>query len=575
MGKFLGFTGLLLVAAALGAGVWWAWPILFPSLPAGWLSTLAKADADLLQNRPDLARKALSPIPKALPVMGWLEWEKRVQAIATQTQGWTWASEVATAAHGQYPGNSDLAAYSVYTLLHDRRPKEASALADKVLAGTPWESLRTQARIEAAGLASGDWSELKQTLAQPSHDAFLVYQQLASLDPEPEIRKNALLSALSEGRLDEAREHLSVLTPAQRDEPPFDRLQGLMAYDSGDWNRAAALLKAVARSQPDTLLTLADVYLHLGDRNQAKIFYDQLLADQPGAIPLSMAVNRVTLFVDSGEYAQAQALLLRVADQNPGRVLPALERLEWEVRFHLGEADTVRKVLDQRLSAWGETDDGLEAELLKGRLFPDLNSVPRLWSLLHRHPGYAPLAERLAWQLLVAQDFDGAERALDLHEAAVKKAGQDSPWWSRFLRALLLALEDKLPESSDAFASVPGAWRDATFFADWSLTSLVQAQKVDADQRKPLLQDSLEKLSRAVDLLPPAADPSSLHRRSLWLTRRGELQASLVPLSSPSDRGALRSAATEDLHQAVQLDPDNFRAQFLLRQAMTVKQDSP
>jgi len=573
MRKFLVLTGCLLLLAAVGAGAWWAWPILFPGLPNGWLSTLAKADAALIQHRPDLARKALGPAPKSLPVTGWLQWEKRVQEVAVSTQAWKWASEVAAAAQSQYPGNTDLTAYLVWTLLQDHRPDEALKWGEKVLTGTPWQGLTTQAKVESLGLAKGDWSEFRQTLSQPSPEAFRAYQTLASIDPQPEIRKNALLSALAEGRLEEARNHLSVLTPAQRDQPPFDRLQALMAYDAGDWNRAAALLKSMARSQPETLLVLADVYLHLGDTEQAGIIYDQLLADHPDISP-SLGINRATLYLDQGDPGGALTLLNKLVAQHP-EAASSTRLLVLEARFRLGEADTVRAALDTLIQNSGESTRGLEAELLKGRLFPEWSSVPRLWSLLHRHPDFSPLAERLTWLLLVSQDYPGAHRVLDLHEAALRKQGVLPPWWMPFLRGLLLAVEDRLPEASVSLAQVPAPWRDATFFADWSLTSLVQAQEADPGQRKPYLDDALGRLSRALDLLPPSSLPAALHRRSLWLTRRGELQTALIPLTNTPDRGALRSAAAEDLRQAVQLDPDNYRASFLLRQTMTVKQDKP
>ena len=122
---------------------------------------------------------------------------------------------------------------------------------------------------------------------------------------------------------------------------------------------------------------------------------------------------------------------------------------------------------------------------------------------------------------------------------------------------------------------MPQAWRDATFVANWSLVSLVQAQQSDPDERKTLLEGALENLTKALDLLPPASDQVLLKRRSQWLTRHGELQSALVPLQNPSQRLQLRSAATEDFRQAALLDPDNLRASFLLRQTMTVPQDKP
>jgi len=573
MRKFLVLTGAVLLLTALGLGGWWAWPILFPSLPQGWLSTLAKADAALVQNRPDLAKAVLAKAPVALPVSGWLQWEKRVQAVVRTTKDWPWASQVAQAAQSQYPGNSDLTAYLVWTLLQQGKAVEASAIAQKVLPGTPWASLATQASVEAAGLASGDWSGLRQTLSEPSGEAFGVYDRLAAISPEPELQKNALLSALSRGDLEGARGYLGVLTPRQRDQAPFDRLQALMAYDQGDWTRAAALLRGLPQNRSENLLVLADVYLHLGDPSQARVIYDQMLADQPDEIPASLAVNRATLALDDGASAEALGLLERFSTVHPEAGTLQARLLSLEARFRLGDHDDVRKALDGMLGPGEETDLALEAGLLKDRLYPDLASVPQLWSLLHRHPGFQPLAERLAWMLLSTQDYQGAIRVLDLHEKALESQGLPRPWWSSFLRALVLGAQNRLPEADTAFGEVPAAWRSAAFYADWALVAAVRSQQTDPEGRKAPLSAALERLTQALELLPPASDPGALRRRSLWLTRRGELHSALVPLELPAQRGTLRSAAAEDFRQAVHLDPDNLRASFLLRQAEATPQD--
>lgn len=573
MRKILVWTGALLFLAVLGVSTWWAWPILFPSLPSAWLSTLAKADAALLQNRPDLAREALADVPPALPVSGWLQWEERVNAVALQTQAWAWAAETAAAAQAQYPGNPDLTAYLVWTLLKAGQPQQASAAASKVLPGTRWRGLAVQAAVEAEGLASGTWTDLAQTLDQPSEASFRLYQRLTALDPEPLLRKNALVTALALGRLEDARSHLGVLTPEQRDQPPFDRLQGLVAYDQGDWARAATLLKSLSGRQPETLMVLADVYLHLGDWDQARLIYDQMLADEPDQASDALLVNRATLALAMGD--PAKVLLLLAA--RPGEPLPGGDRgrlLVLEARFRLGEAGAVLQALDEILGTGGESDLALEAELLKGRLFPEWTSKPRLSSLLHRHPAYSPLAERLAWVLLVEQDYPGALRVLDVHEAALRAGRDPLPWWMTLLRGTIFAAQGRWEESSAAFDQVPPAWRDAFFFANSSLVSFVRAQQAPVEDRRPLLDDALEKVTKALEMLPPGDGSRELRRRSLWLTRKGELEAALVPLQIPARRGALRSAAAEDFRQAVDLDPENLRASFLLRQ-LAADQDAP
>ncbi len=572
MRKFLVFAGSFLFVAALALGAWWSWPILFPSVPQGWLSTLAKVDAALVQNRWAAARSLLEKPPERLPVNGWLQWEKRVNAVATKTGAWPWAASSSAVGYEQYPGNADLAAVRVWALMKAHQPAEALPIVEKVLKGTRWESLGLQARLEAEGLASGTWDDLRQTLAQPS-TSYHVYDHLVRLDPSPSLRKNALLSALAVGDLDAARTHLEILTPQERDKPPFDRLQGLMAYDQGDWVRAAALLKSLSQRRPDTLLILADVYLHLGDPEQARIIYDQLLADRPNELPLALGVNRAALAIDQNDAAKAVELLNRTMAAQTSGNLDQARLLLLEARFRLGEKGAVKTELDALIETSGESSLALEAYLLKGRLFPEWNSVPRLWSLLHRHPAFSPLAERLTWLLLATEDYEGAKRALDLHEATLKKAGQDPPWWSRELRAMLLAAQDQFPQSGEAYAAVPEPWRDATFYANWSLVSLTQAQLADPDARKGFLDKAMENLGRALDLLPPATDAASLKRRSVWLTRRGELQMALVPLQNSAQRASLKSAAAEDFRQASLLDPDNLRASFLLRQTLTQQQD--
>ena len=243
----------------------------------------------------------------------------------------------------------------------------------------------------------------------------------------------------------------------------------------------------------------------------------------------------------------------------------------------MGETEAVRVLLDRVAAGEHESALGLDAELLKGRLMPEWSSVPRLWSLLHRHPDVQPLAERLAWLLLAGQDYDGTHRALDLHEAALKAEGQQPPWWARFLRGLTLAAENRLTEASDALASVPTPWRDATFYADWALVASVSARQIsgNSDRREPLLNDALERLNKALDLLPPSQTPDQLVRRSLWLTRRGEVQTALIPLSNKQEGRSLKDAAARDFTQAAQLDSSNLKAAFLLRQTLAVSQEKP
>ena len=356
MGKILGWTGAILFFGVLGSGLWMAWPILFPQSPSGWLSSLSKADAALIQNRMDLARKVLDKPEPNLSVTGWLQWEKRVQEICMKSADWSWAAKIAKQGQTAFPGNPDLTAYYVWTLLRTNVPSEALVYANRVLKGTRWDSLVTQAAVQAEGLATGDWSDLKSVMAQPSEKSFLYYNRMTTFDNEPALRKNALLSALYLGRLEDARTNLDVLTPTQRETPPFDRLEGLMAYDQGDWGRAAALLKNLSTGRPSNLLVLADVYLHLGDKDQARMIYDQLLADKIDPVPLALAVNRSTLAIEESDPGKALGLLQKVQGRETEAGGDKVRLLTLEARFLLGENDAVAAALDRSVQSGDESE---------------------------------------------------------------------------------------------------------------------------------------------------------------------------------------------------------------------------
>jgi len=86
------------------------------------------------------------------------------------------------------------------------------------------------------------------------------------------------------------------------------------------------------------------------------------------------------------------------------------------------------------------------------------------------------------------------------------------------------------------------------------------------------LENALENVTRALNLLPPNADRNSLILRSRLLTQRGSIEWALVAWQKPNARKTFRNLALDDLNKASQLDPDNLRAAFLLRQTATLQE---
>ena len=581
MRNFLRVVGWLVLAGSLAVGGWWAWPLVFPSQPPGFLSRLAKADSALQQGRPEVARKTLEPWPEGISAGQWAQWEKRIHALVLVSKDWKWAESGGRKALEQFPGNSDLGAFLTWILLKSGHSAEALAIAEKTLKGTAWESLLVQARVEnglfKVGLADEGWAALGASLASPDAGSPELYEKVLELAPEAQIKKNALLEALSVGRVDLAKNYLGSLTENQRSQAPFDRLQAYMAYDQEDWLKSAALLRNLGTSDTATYQVLADVYLHLQQFEQARIIYDQILADtaDPKAIPDSIYLNRATIALFEKDPGTALALLNRalLSAGQDSTGIDQIRLLLLEARQALGEGAQVRAQLDKILGNGEESAFQLEAELLKYRLFPEMMSLPRLWSLMHRHPDYPPLVERLVWLLLQQRDFLGAQRALNLFQAKVDPS-KGPPWWYLHYQSLLLALQNDLAGSLGALEKIPAPWRDTSYYANLAMVQTVRSRQVEADSRAVLLDGALEADTKALDLVSAGIGNSDLSLRSRLLAHRGIVTWSLVPYQKPSSRPKWKELALEDLRKSVQLDPENLRAAFLLRQA-TSTQETP
>ncbi|MEI8092741.1 MAG: hypothetical protein WCG80_00855 [Spirochaetales bacterium] len=588
MKGFLRVSAWFLLLSSLGAAGWWAWPLVFPPERPGLLSRLAKADSALQQGRADLARKALEPWPEGLSAGQWLQWEKRIHSIVVKTKEWGWAASAAHLATAQFPGNTELAAFETWVLLKAGRAGEALGVSEKLLAKTVWAPLLGQARLEAGLFAakpgeprdsSSDWLALRQALATSEAADPELYGRVLELAPDDLLRKNALLVALAQGRLDLAQGFLGALSPSERGVPPFDKLQALMAYDQEDWARSAALLRNLAVSDPTTHQVLADVYLHLGELEQARLIYDQVLADSSPSeiLPPSLYLNRATIALIQSDPGLALALLNRALvtrSSESGTPLNAIRLLLLEARRDLGEESEVRAQLDKVLGDGQETPFQLEAELLKYRLFPEMESVPRLWSLMHRHPDTPPLVERLVWSQLIVKDYPAAQKALDLYRQKSKPV-TELPWWWSSYQGLLLALDGDLQGAEKTWEEVPAAWRDTSFHANLAQVQTSLSRRAPEDQRQVLLERALDNDTKALDLLPTGNGRQDLILRSQLLAHRGTVSWSLVAFQKPSLRQRWKDLALDDLRKASQLDANNLRAAFLLRQSASALQEVP
>ncbi|NNM67999.1 MAG: tetratricopeptide repeat protein [Spirochaetales bacterium] len=569
MRRLLAVVGSLLIAGAVVFGFWNFLPVLFPPVSGILPSELTRIDGDLVSGRLLQAKTELLGFKANSSARDWLSILKRAVAVSSQTGDWNLTLTLAQRAVAQFPGNQSLTAVRVWSALKSGEPQKALQWGTG-LQGTSWENFWLEAQVESQNWKKAStadtWYQLREDFSSPETVPLDFYTHVLSQDSDPSLIKDAVLSALSQNRLELAKKYLANLSLQQLHEQPFDQLQALLAYDEGAWGQAGTWLQVLSSSQNRlSKLLLANIFLKLGNTNSARVVLDNILESGVRPLPSSIYWDRVYLALQNKNISLAAKILAEAKNDGAfsGENAREGELLDWQVRFQLGDTQKVLAEMNKVILAAkdsGDTEFSTETELLRMQLWSRFFSLPRLWSLFHEFPAFAPLVERLCWNLVQNGEWDRSERVLDEY---LQKAPDAPLWWVWYYRGLAAAHEKKFSQSWDDFQQIDRFKRDSYFHFNLGLVCLLASQDDVKTKKSDWLEKAGREFSEALDNLTP---PRDLKFQSKILFYRAKASLALMPMLVPNLAAPAHDQAMQDLKTATTLDPDNLDAAFLLRE---------
>ncbi len=558
---------LLLVLGALAGGGILFWSVFFPSSPPQIYHDLPRVDQDLETGHFAQAKADLSRIPQQnLSSMGWLSLLKRAVILAEKSGDWPFAQKLTQNALQQFSGNLNFRALLVWEALQQGKAALALQKANE-LKGTAWNALWLQASVEAHHYAQQPPSTrvedyLAVVLENPVTAPIPVLQSLMPLG-EVSWNTDLVLAALSQVRLDVAVAALRSLNDQIPQSPLLKSLRILVTADQHHWDQALTEdHKSTPLSDRLSMLLRAEILLHLHQDQKAQRLYTTLAA-QEKHLPEAVYINLVGLALRKHDIVAAAQWIAKAQQQQRWNSQAPLEQLlAWQVAFAQGKTQQVGQEMDHVLEEAKENGDSLfstQVELLRMSLWPETFSLPRLWSLFHEFPSFAPLAERLAWELMKQGSWHEARRVAD----EWKTHTPDEPdWWYRYDRALIASHENRFDEAWENLAKISRSERDGFYYYNRGLISLLAAQKVNPSQKDTWLRKAGESFSSALN---QSADLGDSAFTADILYHRAEASLALLPDLDTDLSRAVYGTAVQDLQTAVVLDHQNWEAGYLYR----------
>ncbi len=558
---------LVLVLGALAGGGILFWSVFFPSSPPQIYHDLPRVDQDLVTGRYAQAKADLSRIPQQnLSSIGWLSLLKRAVTIAEKSGDWAFAQKLTQSAFKQFPGNLNFRALLVWEALQQGKATLALQEAHE-LKGSAWNALWLQASVEAQHYPDQPASSrveayLASILENPVTAPLPVLQSLMPLG-EVSWNTDLVLAALSQVRLDVAVAALRSLNDQIPQSPLLKSLSVLVTADQHHWDQALAEdRKTTPLSDRLSMLLRAEILLHLHQDQKAQKIYDALVAHKKD-LPEAVYVNLVGLALRRHDLPAAVKWIAEAQQNQRWNSQAPLEKLlAWQVAFAQGKTQQVGQEMDRVLEEAKDEGDSLfstQVELLRMSLWPETFSLPRLWSLFHEFPSFAPLAERLVWELMNQGAWHDARRVGDEWKA---HSPDEPDWWYRYDIALIASHENHFSEAWETLAKISRSERDGYYYYNRGLIALLAAQKVNPSQKDTWLRKAGESFSSALN---QSADLGDSAFTADILYHRAEASLALLPDLDTNLSRAVYGTAVQDLQTAVVLNPQNWEAGYLYR----------
>ena len=375
--------------------------------------------------------------------LNWLSVIKRAYQLSELTRDQSYFNRYTEKGFEIYPGNEDIRAFQVFSLLNQMKYEEASQLS-KPISNSFYNNLKIEAALAAefsSDTIADPFSyilELLNTAEDPE-----IFKKIGNITGNEKLLFDAAVLYMKYGEVKKAFNLSRNITGSWVN----DEAIGMIAIDSGEYNQA--LTRMLNHNQVDLKnhnekwaiqLILGDLYQILGILPESGYFYERSLLIHPSGTWHQYA-NYSKLLKENGRFRQSMDML-----QEGILLFPENEK-ELIISMVTNQFDKNRSTTERYLKSFlDENPDDPEGNLLFIEHFP-IQTTPekygaRIWELYNKNPSNRKIAEFLLWYLLGVGDLEGTTLVLDRFD---RDSGRS--YWTVFYRALSLSMSKGFNEA--------------------------------------------------------------------------------------------------------------------------------
>ena len=370
------------------------------------------------------------------PSINWLSVIKRAYILSEKTSDFTYFEKYTEEAFKIYPGNEDIRAFQVYSLIIKREYENAAELATPIKSSF-YDNLKVEAALGAefsTDLIADPFSYLLNLLSESDDPA--LFKKIGLITGNDKLLFDAAVLYMKAGEIQKAYN----ISFRLQGEWLNDEAIGMISIDSEEYNQA--LTRFLNHNQIDVhnhnekwaiQLIIADLHQIMGNNSESSDFYRKSIKiNSEGA--WNQYANYARLLKHTGRYRQSMDIM------HEGIDLFSSNRKELIIAMVNNQFDKNRSTTERYLKSFlDDYPDDPEANLLYISHFP-IQTTPekygaRIWELYNKNPSNRKIAEFLVWYLLGVGDLEGTTLVLDRFDRDNYRS-----YWTVFYRALGLSM---------------------------------------------------------------------------------------------------------------------------------------
>jgi tetratricopeptide (TPR) repeat protein len=373
----------------------------------------------------------------------WMRILKRAYWLAEETGEKGFLDNSIEDAFDEYPGNEQIRAFRVYSLLEQGLFDEASELS-RSLSNLEFNNLKVEAALSAefaSDTIADPFSYLLDLLERTDDPD--IFRRIGEITGNKKLLFDAAVLFMKKGDVKSAYREAADITGSWVN----DEAIGMIAIDAGEYSHA--LTRFISQNDLDIRNHNERwaIQLIIGDLSQlnkrveeADRFYRRSLEiNSEGS--WHQYANFSRLLKTQGRFRQSMTML-----QDAINFFPEKEK-ELVVSMVKNQFDKNRSTTERYLKSFLDRNpDDPEANLLVIEHFP-IQTTPekysaRIWELYNKNPSNRAIAEFLIWYLLGVGDLEGTTLVLDRFD---RDSGRS--YWTVFYRALSLSMNKGFNEA--------------------------------------------------------------------------------------------------------------------------------